>query len=212
MITSAENKIILKITTKYISNFTDIMKVSAIQNFATLHLEDLCNIVGEVVSLPKSISKDRTHTGFSTKDIRVGDKAIFSFSVVYDFIQKEDADPLYKNLITYKTKEYWQADITKIYAVIRDGEIIMVNGYVMATPFQEDKIVVSAVSKKIKGCKSSTVMHVGNPKETLKKIPIKSGDTIYFNPMIAQKYQINDKHFIILQQHQVLGKSSPKKT
>jgi co-chaperonin GroES (HSP10) len=212
-IQSAENKVVVKPKTKYISNFTDIMKISAIQNFATLHLEDLVNNCGEIISIPKSVSKDKTHNGFSTKDIRVGDTAIFSFSVIYDFIQRgEDLPPLYKNMISYKGNEYFSADITKIYGVIRDGQIIMVNGYVMATTFVDDKIVVAAVSKKIKGCKSSTVMHVGNPKETLKKIPIKQGDTIYFNPMIAQKYQINNKPFIIIQQHQILGKQSPVKS
>jgi len=212
MIQQSENRLIVQIKTKYISNFTDIMKISAIQNFGSLHMEDLCNIRGTVVSLPKRITDDRTHTGFSTKDIRVGDEAIFSFSIVYDFIQVEDKDPLYKNLITYKGEEYWQADITKIYAVIRDGEIIMVNGYVMASEFQDDKIVLSAASKKAKNSKSSTVMHIGNPKENQKKIPVKQGDTIYFNPLKVQKYQINHKPFIILQQQQVLGKlkANPK--
>ena len=186
-IQAAENKIILTVTTKYISNFTDIMKVASIQNMATVHGEDLVQILGTIVSLPKKITDDKLHNGFSLKDIRVGDTAIFSFNVIFDWVIKSpDADPSYKNLITLHGKEYWQADITKIFAVIRNGEIIMVNGYVMATPFVEDRIIVSAVSKRAKGSKSSTVMHVGNPKENLPSISIKSGDTIFYNPLIVQ--------------------------
>ena len=208
MLQSVENKIILSLATKYCKNFSDIAKRAAIADNASVHLEDLVSIVGEVVSIPKSISNDRWHEGFSTKDIQVGDTAIFSFSIVYDWYQnKHMGDPLYKNLITIQGKEFWMADITKIYAVIRNEKIIMINGYVMAVPFIDDKIQLLASSKKTKGTKTSTIMHIGNPRTDRKAIGAKDGDTIYFNPKIAIKYQINDKPFIILQQHQILGRN-----
>ena len=114
-------------------------------------------------------------------------------------------DPLYKNLISIQGKEFWMADITKIYAVIRNGEIIMVNGYVMARPFEKDLIFTTAKSKKLKGVKSSQIMHIGNPREGKTPIQAKMGDNIYYSPNLPIPYQINDKPFIILQQHQVLG-------
>jgi len=42
-------------------------------------------------------------------------------------------------------------------------------------------------------------------------IPIdaKQGDWAYFNPMIATKYQINNKPFVIVQQSQLLGVDIP---
>lgn len=207
MIQSAENKVILHLATKYIKNFSDIAKRAAIADNASVHLEDLCNIVGEVVSIPKSISNDKWHEGFTTKDIKVGDTAIFSFNIVYDWYQNTHmGDPLYKNLISIQGKEFWMADITKVYAVIREGEIIMINGYVMAKPFEKDAIFVANKSKKLKGVKSSEVMHIGNPREGKPKIGAKQGDTIYYSPNIPIPYQINDKPFIILQQHQVLGR------
>lgn len=209
MIQSAANDVIVKIPTKYINNFSSIMKTAAIENNSSVHLEDLVNIKGKVVSLPRVITQDRTHESFTTNDIRVGDTAIFSFLVVYEFYQKEHmGEPLYKNLITYKGEEYWKVDITRVYAVIRDEKIIMVNGYVMAKPFPEDKIVLQAGSKKTRGSKSSELMHIGYPRLGAKCIEAKDGDTIYYNPMKAAKYQINDKPFIILQQHQVLGRQT----
>lgn len=206
MIISVENKIILKLETKYCKNFSDIAKRAAIADNASVHLEDLVRIVGEVISIPKSISNDKWHEGFSTKDIQVGDTAIFSFIIVYDWYQNVHmGDPLYKNLISIQGKEFWMADITNVYAVIRDGEIKMINGYVMAEPFEKDLIFTTAKSKKAKGVKSSKIMHIGNPKEGKNQIQAKQGDNIYYSPNIPIPYQINDKPFIILQQHQVLG-------
>src|SRR5690348_17269935 len=128
MIQSSANKVIIQVERKYIKNFSDLVKRSAIQNGASVHIEDLVQIVGVIHSIPKTVIQDRTHYGFSTKDIRVGDTAIFSFSVIYDFYIKEGVEePFHKNMITFEGKEYWQADITKIYGVIRNGEIIMIN-------------------------------------------------------------------------------------
>lgn len=208
MIQAPVDKLILHLETKYIKNFSEIAKRSAIADGASVHLEDLCQIVGEVVSIPKTISDDKWHKGFSTKDIKVGDTAIFSFNIVYDWYQKVHmGEPLYKNLITIQGKEFWMADITKIYAVIRNNETIMVNGYIMAYPFVEDKIITETKSKKLKGVKSSEIMHIGNPKEGQRPITAKQGDTIYYPPNLPIKYQINNKPFIILQQHQVYGKN-----
>jgi len=208
MIESSQNIVMVQVATKYISNITDIMRLSAIQNNTSVKAEDVVNIVGNIVSLPRSISNDRSHEGFSTKDLMVGDTIIMSFSVIYDWYQKEhNGELLYKNLISIQANEYWMADITKIYGVIRGDEIIMINGYVMATPFDDDKIVLAAKTRKAKPVKSSELMHIGNPKENKKKITAKSGDTIFYNPNVAIKYQINKKPFIILQQHHILGKS-----
>ena len=206
MIVSAENRVILKLDTKYIKNFSDIAKRAAIENNSSVHLEDLCQILGEVISIPKSISNDKWHEGFTTKDIQVGDTAIFSFNIVYDWYQNtHNGDPIYKNLISIQGKEFWMADITKIYAVIRNEQIIMINGYVMAKPFEKDLIFMTAKSKKMKGVKYSEIMHIGNPRENKKLIKAKQGNIIYYSPNLPIPYQINNKPFIILHQHQVLG-------
>lgn len=207
MIQSAENKVIVEVTTKYTGNISDLVNRSAIQNNASVHVEDMVNICGKIISLPKRISKKREYSGFSTKDIMVGDIAIFSFNVIYDFFQNEPNGKLiYKNMISYQGKEYFQADITRVFGVIRNGSIIMINGYVMCQPVKEDILYVPSAAKRAKVSKSSMVMHIGLPRETVPSISVNNGDTVYFNPSIAQKYQINNKPFIILNQHQILGK------
>lgn len=205
MIQSPSCKVIVEVKQKYIKNISSIMKAAAIENNSSVDPVELVNILGVVQSLPKTISSKKKYKGFSTKDIRVGDTAIFSYRVIYDFIQVGE-DIKYKNLIKYEDKELFTADITDVFGVIRDGKIIMINGYVMTTPFAEKKIILAAASKQTKGTVISEVIEIGNPKETDKPLEVKQGDSIYYNPMKAQKYQINNKPFVIIPQSQVLGK------
>lgn len=210
MIQAARNNVIVKVKSKYIEQFGDLAIRAALQQGATVHLEDFVNIRGEIVSLPRKVSDTGRYAGFSTKDLKVGDTAIFSFHVVYDHFLREPEEPqIHKNRISYHGQEFWQCDIGHLFGVIRGEEIVMVNGYVMASPFLENKIITQPTDSKI--CTHSTILHIGNPKEGRPDIKLKRGDTIYFNPIHAQKYQINDKPFIILQQHQILGKQKVPK-
>lgn len=204
MIQSVENKVIVKVKSKYIEQFGSLTKIAAIQQNTSVHLEDLVNIRGEVVSLPRVVNKP----GFSTEGINIGDTVLFAFNVIYDFILKDkDAyqEPIYRNMVSFRGAEYWLADITKIFGVIKGDEVKMVNGYVMAAPFQEEAIIMPGIAKKSRKTKYSEIYHIGQPKEGAKPIKAKTGDTIYYNPLKVQKYQINNKPFIILQQDKVLG-------
>lgn len=206
-IQSPSDKIIVTITSKYIKDFGSLTKRLAIADGTSVHLEDFAQVVGTVVSLPKEISQKNREAGYSMDEIRVGDQVIFAFNVVFDFYQKTpDGEPIWRNRMSYKAKDYWLADITKIFAIIRGNEIIMINGFVMAMPYAEDRIFTQPGTKKSRFSKSSDVMHIGNPRTHLPKINVQPGDIIYYNPKKTQKYQINDKPFIILTQQQVLGK------
>ncbi len=210
MLQAAINNIIVEVTTKYIGNISQILRMSSIQQGASVDHADYVNIMGKVISVPKTFCEKKEYKGFSTKDIQPGDTAIFSFAVIYDFIQKEpDAEPVYKNRIWHEGKEYFICDIRHVFAVIRNEQIIMVNGYVMLSPFEEGKIILAAESKKTKGTTQSQIMYINNPKENQQPLEATQGDLAYFNPMIAQKYQINNKPFIILQQSQILGVTQP---
>jgi len=207
MIQSPINNVIVKVKTKYIGNISKILQLSAIQNGSSVDSVDLVNIMGEIVSLPRTISDKIGYKGFSTKDMQVGDTAIFSYNVIHDFvIPEENADPIYRNRFMYRGEEYFMADITKIFGVIRDNEIIMVNGYVMASQFTETNIILPSSLKKIKKAAETDVMHINFPKSDEKNIDISQGDKVYFNSMTAQKYQINQKPFSIIQQNKIFGK------
>lgn len=207
MIQSPANKVIVLPVARYSKNITDIMKRSAIQNGASVDPADVVNIVGEVISVPKYISPTNDYKGFSIKDIKVGDTAIFSYKVIYDIIIKQEGEePIYRNSIVYEGKEYFACDIRNLFGVIREGEIIMVNGFVMLEDFEESKIILPASLSKQKNAASSKILYIGSNRTNLSRITAQEGDTVFFNSKQAQRYQINDKKFIILQQDRILGK------
>lgn len=201
------NNLIVKVKTKYISNISDIMKVSAIEHGSSVDSVDLVNIIGEVVGLPRTIQKEKiNYKGFSLEDIQVGDTAIFSYNIIHDFKTQEDGEQVYRNRFVYRSEEYFVADITKIFGIIREDDILMVNGYVMLGEFKESSIIVPQSLKRLKKASETFVMHIGFPKTTEKPLDIKSEDQVYFQGNSAQKYQINGKKFSILQQNKIFGK------
>jgi len=197
------NNVIIKIKHKYIGNITDIMKVAAIQNNSSVQIADIVNIVGEVVSVPLEISTwRREFKGFSARDIKVGDTAIFSHDVIHNFTPNESTElPIFKNSFWYKDAEYWKCNIIHLYAVIRNEEIRMQNGYVMVGNMEKPSgLILPQRAKKMTNTATATVSHIEmNP-------TIKRGDKIYFNPNKLRLYQIDGKPFGILKKSQILGR------
>lgn len=201
------NNLIVKVKTKYIKNISNIMKMSSMQKESTLKPADCVNIVGEIVSLPKAIDGKRDHEGYSLKDIKVGDVALFSHLVIFSFIENgANAEPAHRNMFTYKGEEYFVCDIQHVYAVIRNGQVIMVNGYAMVYDFDEPKIFTPVSIKKQISVASSEVMHTGNPKENEPELwDVLPQDTVIFPPNKAIKYQLNEKPFRIVRQSHILA-------
>ena len=210
MLQTGLNCLLIKVKRKYAENAqSKIFKMSEIQNMSTVSAADCVTIIGEVVSLPVAITDNKFYEGFSTKDIKVGDTAIFRYDVIFDFLQQvqEDNDePNFKNRLFYKGEEYFLADIVKIFGVIRGEEIIMVNGYTMVDEFEVSNIVLPQHMKKTKQTSLTKVLYIGNPKTHLPKLPIQPMDEVYFNPFTAQHYEIKGKKFCILPQEKILGK------
>jgi hypothetical protein len=203
MFRSPLNNVIVKVEQRMIRNFTSILRMAAIQNLTSIEKADFVNIVGEVVSVPLEISTwKREYKDFSTHDIKPGDKCIFSHDVIFNFIQEDpEAEPIHKNSFWYKDNEYWNCDILNLYAVIRDGEIRMQNGYVMLENLNKPSpIYLPQNIKKSAYTGSGTVTNIEmNP--TIKKM-----DTVYFSSSVIRLYQISEKPFGILRRNQILGK------
>lgn len=207
MVQAAQNNLFIKVSTQYIGNISNILRVAAIENNSSVDPSDLVQIVGEVVSIPKKITTEkRGYEGFSTKDIQVGDTAIFRFDLIYDFKMLSKTEKTYRNRIWYKGQELWSCDIQKVFGVIRDGEILMINGYTMIKDFEPHKIILSQNNSRLRSLQNSELMHIGSPQLTEKPIPAGKGDNVYFPANLAAKYQINGKSFRIIQQNKILGK------
>jgi len=197
MLHPIENKVLVKVTSKYIQAVSDILRLSALQNNTSIDPADFVTIRGEVVMLPKKISEE--NKGWSMDNIKVGDLAIFSYQVIYDIIYKIETDTFeYVNMVKYKGVEYFLVDIKHVFAVVRDERVVMQNGWVMATEYPQSLIITKNANKKEKGTVSSVVMH--------KTKGFNTGEEILYSPFKPQHYQINDKPFIILKRSHILGK------
>ncbi len=204
------NNVLVKVKRKYAENATSkIFKLAEIQNQSSVSAADCVQITGEVVALPLGIGKGVEYEGFTTKDIMLGDIAIFRYDVIFDFVQQkqdENAEPEFKNRIWYNGVEYFLADIRKIFGVIRGEQIIMINGYVMVEEFEESKIVLPQHLKRTKQSASTSVLYTGHPKLNQKIAPISQMDKVLFNPFTAQHYEIKGKKFCIIPQDKIFGK------
>ena len=201
------NSIIVKVKTKYIGNISNILKISAIEHGSSVDSVELVNIMGEVVGLPRMIQTEKVgYKGFSVEGIEIGDTAIFSYNIIHDFKTQEDGEQVYRNRFFYNGEEYFVADITKVFGVIKGEDILMVNSFVMLGEFKESNLIIPASLKKLKKASETLLMHIGLPKAHENKIDVKSEDIVYFNGMTAQKYQINGKKFTILPQNKIFGK------
>src|SRR6185295_4251198 len=128
MLQSPCNTLLLKIGDVFVKHFGPVARTSALYGQTSdINPADMVNIVGEIAALPKVIMEDAPgYKGFSTRDMRVGDTAIFRYDVIHSY---SSDNTRFKNMFWYRGKEYWAADIQKIFAIIMHGEIVMVNGY-----------------------------------------------------------------------------------
>jgi co-chaperonin GroES (HSP10) len=167
---------------------------------------DYVNIVGEIVAVPRSIAQRKDLIGYSTEDLRVGDVAIFSYQVIYNIKEMPDGKPLYRNQLNYKESEVFRADISQIFAVIRDEQIIMVNGYVMLDTISEPSRLVLVTSKRVTpNAVTANVTAIGKPLTTSRPIEVEMGQTVYLDHKKIQHYTYNDMKFGIVQQRHIYG-------
>jgi co-chaperonin GroES (HSP10) len=169
---------------------------------------EFVNIYGKVISVPMSISNRRDYEGFVTNEIYPDDIAIFRYDVIYEFASVEgSADAVFKNLIWFKGKEYFMADIQKVFGVIRAGEIIMVNGYCMIEHMSNPSaLILPQHLKNVIQAATATLTQIGRNRTHMKGIKAQVGDVVYYNPNVVQTYEINGKKFGILSQRHILGR------
>jgi co-chaperonin GroES (HSP10) len=204
MLTAAYNDVFVKVKYTSQKSKTAIAIAASMEHNSTVNLMDYITITGEVVSIPKKIDTGEHDNGYSTKDIQIGDTAIFSYYVVGDLSVKDD-NHYHKNLVFYQGQQLFKASIDNIFGVIRNGEIIMINGYVMIEDFKASKLILPSYLKCLISASKSKLLYIGSPKENEEPITAKQNDTVYFNPFIVQRYNIGDKKFCIIRQDQILG-------
>jgi co-chaperonin GroES (HSP10) len=204
MVQAPQNNLLVKIGDVFLKRVSAIVKVTAAHAKNTkMNPADLVQIIGTVVSVPRGCKDRAGIVGYTAKDVRVGDAVVFRYDVVYDFDIKHQK---WRNVFYYKGQEYWVCDIVKAFFVIRNEEIIMLNGYCMVENIAEPpKILLPGHLRNISQIGSAVLTHIGEPLEGAKPINAKVADTVYFVPKRVQRYEIRGKPFGIIRQQDIMG-------
>jgi hypothetical protein len=203
------NKVVVTVETKHIGSVTNIMRAANLNPGSQLNPADLVQIVGTVVALPKSVStQERGYEGYSIKDIEIGNKAIFSYLVIYDYLVNAELDTLeYKNMVFYKGKEYFLVDIQLLFAVIKKDSIKMINGFVMLEDMDaEPQILIPQYQKRVARAREATLSQIGNNLDGQKMVEAFPGDRVLVHPHRFQEYKIAQKKFWISSQKHLFGR------
>jgi co-chaperonin GroES (HSP10) len=203
------NKLLVSVRQKFRRGITNVVRAANLTESNQINPLDWVSIQGEVVSLPKQITNEkREYEGYSLRDIEPGDILIFSYDVIGNYLPPDGTDQIvHRNEVFYRGKSYFVCDITRAFARIRGGEILMLNGYVMIAPPEEPKILLPAYMKRERSAACSEVLQIGNTKYNEEPTGAKQGDIVYYNPNRIQRYQIGEKKFAIISQEHILGRS-----
>jgi co-chaperonin GroES (HSP10) len=167
--------------------------------------------VGRIVSVPLGFSNTDEYRGYNAKYVRAGDMCIFRYDVIFNYkLQPERDSNVYTNLIFWKGKEYWKVHVHQMYAFIRDGDIFMMNGYVMASwpdDTMKSLIYLNQAQKNLQSADSVIVQFIGHNLGHLKDVPVAPGDRVLVHPGRLVKYTvgIEGKEFCIFRQSHILG-------
>jgi co-chaperonin GroES (HSP10) len=201
---SGTTYVLLTVKSKFTQDFDKMIGMANLNPASRVNPADYVNIVGEIVAVPRSIAQRKDLKGYSTQDLQVGDTALFSYQVIYNIQELPDGKFLFRNQLNYKNLEVFRAGISQIFAVIRDGQIIMVNGYVMLDNISEPSRLVLATSKRMTpNAVSANVTAIGNPLTTSRPIEVEMGQTVYLDHKKIQHYTYKDMKFGIVQQRHI---------
>jgi len=171
--------------------------------------EEFAAMEATVVGVPGSLG-DLGYKGY-TIDMRPGDKIWMHYGTVARYTDQPDRDtPIYKNLFLVEGVEYWKCALGHVLAYIRDGEIHMVNGWVMGDILEESvpqsSLIIIPDNYSVKKHKDKMrVRHIGPNLSHEPKLRAKAGDIVYIDPKYVQEYHINEDAFYIVRQSRIQG-------
>lgn len=177
------------------------------------HPEESAMLEATVVSAPKAIMKRADYEGMEIS-LEPGDKILVRYDVVFAYSKQPERDtPVYKNVVLYEGKEYWKVDVQKIFAVILEEGMRMLNGYVCCDLLPEDMgnygILIRPDHYRIMERKDKMrIKYIGHPLIGQPTLSLTPGDVIYCLPGVAQAYEINLQKFYIIKQTHILAKDA----
>src|SRR6266700_1828689 len=210
------NALIVTIEKKYYDSVTFSSGIT-LEIDPTWHPEEHAMLKAKVINVPLGITNRYDYRGMICS-IQPGDEILMRYDVVFSYHkQLDNKTSEFKNMLVWfnedtgQHEEFWRCDIQQVFAVIKEGEYIMQNGYVMLEPFAVAELrptflhmpeMIKDDAPKFK----ATVKYINQPLTTETTIDINTGDVVAFNPLVVQKYEIDTKLLWIIKQSHILAK------
>lgn len=177
--------------------------------------EEYAMMRARVQAVPGGITKRRDYKDV-TPIIQPGDEVLIRYDVVYAYKDQPDRDtPIYKNLlfewsdVNQRYEEVWLCDILQIFAIIRDREYQMLNGYVLLDIIHEDEYEnYHSIIRPVR-LTTTELKHKAKVKAINSKVlDVKAGDIVYINPAYVMCYQIDTYKFYVVKESHILAKAT----
>jgi co-chaperonin GroES (HSP10) len=202
-----ENNVILKMPKAFYNSFT--FKSGVMIYFDPMWSpEEYAMLEGTVVSVPRSIIKRKDYDGITLDHLQRGDKVLVRYDVAFAFASQPDKDTIrFKNERWWDQTSYWNADIKKIFCIVRGEERIMLNKYVLCDivtdilpNMMSDLIIRPESERTVVRLDRARVRAIGE-----NNLDVTPGDMVYFSPNIPQVYSINQEKFIIISERHIMA-------
>lgn len=174
--------------------------------------EEYAMLKARVVSVAPDVINRFDYKGYKMC-VEPGDEILIRYDVVFAYKDQPDRDtPVYKNLLfvfneeKQQYEEVWLCDILQVFAIIKNGQYYMINGFVMLNQIIDKKAdftnrIIRPDNYNNIIMKDRAVIRAVNSKD----LPICAGDTVYINPHMVMEYQINLEKFYIIKEQYILG-------
>lgn len=175
--------------------------------------EEYAMLEAQVITVPPGVIDRQDYNGYKIC-MSPGDKILIRYDVVFAYHDQPDRDsPIYKNLIfeynevTKQYEEYWLCDILQVFAIIKDNEWHMINGFVLLDIIQEkpEEYTFLLLPDSLKGKEHKNMAKVRAGGSNLGLFP---SDIVFINPATVMRYQMNLSPFYIIKEQYILGKQS----
>lgn len=176
------------------------------------HPEEYAMLKAVVYSIPPGVIDRQDYNGYKIC-VKPGDEILIRYDVVFAYKDQPDRDsPIYKNLIfrynelIEKFEELWLCDILQVFAIIKDGQYQMLNGFVMLDIITEEKDNYSNLLIRPDNYKIQRLKHRAKIRSINSTLPLNPGDTVFINPHTVMQYQLNLEKFYIIKEGYILAK------
>lgn len=176
--------------------------------------EEYAMLKARVISVPPGVINRQDYKGYSIC-VEPGDEILIRYDVVFAYVDQPNQDsPVYKNLLFVHNEqlqrydEMWLCDILQVFAIIRDGQYIMINSFVMLDLITDKRADFTSRIIRPDNYNNIIMKNKAVVRAVSRASHLSVGATVYINPQTVMQYQLNLEKFYIIKEQYILGREA----